>query len=393
MAESAFNGSTPLGRPTSSPEFFYTNAMYDDVFKTLGCAIRERQGLSLLIGESGTGKTKLIQLLSSTIEEQVRIFHCTSRPRTFADLLTTFGNLSVMPSHTNTVPVQLETLAEDLRLWTFYNGTTVLVIDDAHLLESAILAQLSLLLDLKSSSVSFLQIILVGHPALEKKLTRVELQPLRERVTAACHLHPLPPEEVRQLILQRYPSPKGLRQYLFTAEAIERISYASSGIPARINVLCDRALISAYARGQKVVSLQIIEDLPEDISPPPQRSSRPQLSSILPIATRDQEQHLVAVRNRASLYLLRHSILRFGRAFILIGFCAVFLLTGIMAKKFIPPVEQITATIPHMVQQTRSMLATLAQKVLTYLPTRQDRPPLPVPQKSGKLARYGQKDQ
>lgn len=395
MAESSFIASAVLGRPTNSPDFFYTNAMYDGVYKALSTAIRERKGLSLLVGESGTGKSKLIHLLSSTIEEQVRVCHCTSQPSTFADLLATFDDPFVLPNRMSTVPVKLETIADRLRLWVYYKGTTVLVVDDAHLLDSAVLAQLTLLLDLNNPFSSLLQIILVGRPELEGKLARPELQQLRERVTMRCQLQALHPEEVRRFIFQRYPSPKGLRQYLFTGDAIERITYDSGAIPARISLLCDSALMSAYARGQKVVSLQTVEEITEKVlrSPEKRRSPKVSLSPLLPVLEPDleQEQYLVSVKNRASIHSVRHSFLRFGRALIIIGLSAVLLLAGVTASKLIP-IDQLTTALPIMVEKTRKMLSTLAQKVFIDPPPQQERDSHPVAQKSGKLVSLDRKE-
>lgn len=395
MAESSFIASTVLGRSTNAPDFFYTNAVYDGVYKTLSTAIRERTGLSLLVGEAGTGKTKLMQLLSSTIEEQVRICHCTSQPSTFADLLTTFDDPFVLPNRMSAVPVKLETIADRLRLWVYYKGTTVLVIDDAHLLDNAVLAQLTLLLDLNNPFSSLLQIILIGRPELESKLARPELQQLRERVTVRCQLQPLHPEEVRRFIFQRYPSPKGLRQYLFTPEAIERIIDDSDAIPARINLLCDSALMSAYARSQKVVSLQIVEEITEKVSPLPERRRVPKVlppPQLILEPDLGQEHYRIAAKNRASLHSLRHSFLRFGRALIIIGLCAALLLAGVTASKLIA-MDQLTTTLPVMVEKTRKMLSTFVQKVFVDPPPQQKRGSQPGPQKTGKLVSLDQKEQ
>lgn len=371
-----------LGRAESRPHFFYTNAVYDQAYKTISNALRARKGLVVLTGEAGTGKTKLMRLMSTTLEEQIRLCLCTSPPTTLWELLAIFDDLLVLPDRGSEIPLKLDAITDRLRMWAYCKGTTALVLEDAHTLNTTVLDHLSLLLDLNTTFGPLLQIVLVGRPELEEKLAAPELRHIHERIAVRSRLTPLYPEEVRTFIHQRYRTARGLRQYLFTAEAIDRIAVHSQAIPARITLLSEGALIAAYAQGHKVVTPETVEDLAAKLFAAPAREPVPLLPAptSLPSLTPDH-----VPQSSGHRHALRHvhlRIVRFSRAFITIGLCAVLLLAGLLIGKYVPT-ERLAAALPVVIEKTKKTLAFFPGLLFAdSVPPHQGRYQQPLPQRS-----------
>ena len=128
----------------------------------------------------------------------------------------------------------------------------VLIIDEAQNLSIDVLEQLRLLTNLETNERKLLQIILIGQPELRDMLLKPELEQLALRVVARFHLDPLAEEETAHYIKHRL-SVAGMNGLIpFDREARHRIFELTRGVPRRINLLCDRALLGAYAGGQRV---------------------------------------------------------------------------------------------------------------------------------------------
>ena len=141
-----FPSSRRIGRADSQFQFFYTNAVYDQAYKAISSALRAQKGLILLTGDAGTGKTKLMGLISTTLEEQIYFCRCDSLPTTLWELLSLFDDFLVLPDRGSEVSLKLEAIADRLRMWAYRKRIAVLVIDDAHRLSTEVLDHLSLFL-------------------------------------------------------------------------------------------------------------------------------------------------------------------------------------------------------------------------------------------------------
>ena len=366
-----FSSSRRIGHADSQSQFFYANAIYDQAYIAISSALRAQKGLILLTGDAGTGKTKLMGLISTTLEEQIYFCRCESLPTTLWELLSLFDDFLVLPDRGSGVSLKFEAIADRLRMWAYRKRITVLVIDDAHRLSTEVLDRLSLLLDLDQTFGSLLQIVLVGRSDLETKLATPELHHMQTRVAVRAQLVPLQPEEVRSFIYQRYRTPRGLRQYLFTPEAIDRIAEYSQAIPGRITLLSEGALMAAYAQGQKVVTPELVVDLAVKLSSSPNREAAPQPGVPAPKPFIEDEDSPKSSLQRSEILHLRHRILRFGRALVIIGLCAVLLLAGLILGKHISR-ERLTNVLPHVIETTKRTLSFFPRLISTnFTPTHQ----------------------
>jgi general secretion pathway protein A len=144
-------------------------------------------------------------------------------------------------------------------------STTVLIVDEAHLLSWELLEEIRLLGNLETTQEKLLQIVLVGQPELDRNLDSPQLRQLKQRVTLRCELEPLRQHEVRPYIERRLSfagaKPDNL---LFPSRTVELIYNYSSGIPRIVNTICENALVIGCAQRVRTITPQIVEEVASD---------------------------------------------------------------------------------------------------------------------------------
>jgi general secretion pathway protein A len=243
------------------PRFLYSTQQTQKALDELTYGIQNRKGLILLTGEVGTGKTTLINCLLDWLRHRKTptAFIFNSRLSTnhlFEFILTDFGIPIDIPLKSNML-MRLNTwLIECFRA----GKSPVLIVDEAQGLSSKLLEEIRLLVNLETSSEKLLQIVLAGQPELEHKLKRPELRQLQQRITLRCSTRPLALEESRGYITERLRISGAMEDPIFASDAMDAVHFYSQGIPRVINLLCERALIIAYAEHFRPVPARIVEE-------------------------------------------------------------------------------------------------------------------------------------
>jgi general secretion pathway protein A len=250
---------------TSDPRFFYSNRLYQEAFTGLRWGIKLRQGLIVITGEPGTGKTTLLKRVTERFEPGIQTALISSHHRNFAQvlrrMLVNFG----LPNPPNNQLIMLEKLRSYLTEEFKENRIVGVLFDEAQDIDVRTLKELELLLDLDIDSQKLLQIVLLGSPELESKLQLPELRSIKQRVALWCRLAPLKSHEVGPYVDYRVMRAGHERQNLFTPDSVEQIALFSRGIPRLINVICDNALLAAYRAGRKSVSPEMIQKVVCDL--------------------------------------------------------------------------------------------------------------------------------
>jgi general secretion pathway protein A len=247
------------------PRFFYSNPVYREALVTLHYGIEARKGFVIVTGEAGTGKTTLLRMLMHNLDSAIHTAFIFNPRLSFTALLRfILSDLGVASSAKDRLKLteQLNShLIEQLK-----KGETVaLLVDEAQALSDEILEELRLLSNLETDREKLLQIVLMGQPELERKLDEPELRQLKQRVTLRCRLLPLSQHEVGLYIALRLKTAGYEGKELFAAEAVEKITHYSNGIPRLVNVVCDNALVIASAASKKRVSAEMIEEVARDL--------------------------------------------------------------------------------------------------------------------------------
>jgi general secretion pathway protein A len=144
--------------------------------------------------------------------------------------------------------------------------TTVLVVDEAHLLSTGILEEIRLLTNLETAEAKLLQILLVGQPELDDKLDSIELRQLKQRIAFRSRLVALDLGETKGYIERRLQlaGVNSDTSTIFPTQTIAAIYRYSAGTPRLINTICENALIAAYAKKIHSVTAEIIEGIATD---------------------------------------------------------------------------------------------------------------------------------
>jgi general secretion pathway protein A len=234
-------------------------------------------GFVLLTGEIGAGKTTVCRCFLEQIPSNCNIAYIFNPKLTAVELLQ-----SICEEFHVTVPqrYQLPPTVKDYidPLNTFLlqahgaGQNNVLIIDEAQNLSADVLEQLRLLTNLETSERKLLQIILIGQPELRTMLQRPELEQLAERVIARYHLGALSQIETAQYIQHRLEV-SGLTHALpFDSKTLAHIHQLARGVPRRINLLCDRALLGAFGAGQASVSRALVDQAADEVFVRPARA-------------------------------------------------------------------------------------------------------------------------
>jgi len=255
-----FNLREPPFSIAPDPAFLYMSSRHQEALGHLLYGTGQYGGFVQLTGEVGTGKTTIVRtLLAQKLDNvDVAMIH---NPRQseiefVASICDELGVAYDKP------PVSIKALVDALNehlLKAHAAGRrTVLIIDEAQNLDPKVLEQVRLLTNLETDKEKLLRIMLIGQPELIELLARPDLRQLASRITARFHLTPLSLQETVQYIVHRLQVAGGASD-LFADAAIKRVHHHARGIPRQINIICDRALLGAYAKGYRTVTTEVVD--------------------------------------------------------------------------------------------------------------------------------------
>ncbi len=246
------------------PRYLFMSRRHREALAHLLYGLNGGGGFVLLSGEIGAGKTTVCRCFLEQIPKRTNVAYIFNPKLTVNELLKSvcdeFG-IAYEPQGPGpaTVKDYLDPLNDFLLKTHAVGQNNVLIIDEAQMLSADVLEQLRLLTNLETNARKLLQIVLIGQPELRSMLARPELEQLAQRVIARFHLKALSATETTQYIRHRLAVAGMTRGMPFDRQAIERIHQLSRGIPRRINLLCDRAMLGAYARGTHRIGREIVD--------------------------------------------------------------------------------------------------------------------------------------
>jgi type II secretory pathway predicted ATPase ExeA len=250
---------------TPDAQFFYTNATYEEAYANLLYGVRERKGFMMLTGEVGTGKTTILRRLMEELDTNVPFAFFYNTTLTFGELLTFICEELDLKAEGTGHLAKIQALNKFLINQLEKGSTAVLFVDEAQNLREEVFENLRLLSNLETSREKLLQIILAGQPELEAKLRQPELRQLKQRMFSHSRLGPLGKEQVGAFIEYRLKAVGYARNDLFPRDTVREIANYSKGIPRLVNIICDNALLIAYADSKKSISSEIIREVARDL--------------------------------------------------------------------------------------------------------------------------------
>lgn len=254
---------------TPDPTCFVPTVRHNEALAALYYGVRRHKGFVVVTGEVGTGKTLLLRCLLRLLEESkdvsyAYLFNSRLSPVEFLQYILADFGMQVSGKNKGEL---LFDLGQYLVERHARKMTTVLVIDEAHLLSEDLLEEVRLLSNLETYDDKLLQIVLVGQPELDQKLDSVSLRQLKQRIALRTQLLPMTLDEVGRYVEQRLQiaSAESKAPSLFPPQTIAKIHRYSRGYPRLINSICENALIAAYAKQLWEVSPEMIDSIAREL--------------------------------------------------------------------------------------------------------------------------------
>lgn len=252
---------------TPDPSFFYLSPTHQEALAHLRYGIEEKKGFIVLTGEVGCGKTLLSRMLLNQLDPQrfetILIFNpqldC---QQLLKAILRDMGETPISDVHADLLHQMHTVFLNKVK----QGKNIVLVVDEAQNLSRDVFEQIRLLSNLETDDQKLLQIILIGQPELKQRLNANDLRQLKQRVLVYYDVTPLNRKDVCHYVQHRLhlaagetPPPQ------FSSWALSRIYRYSKGIPRVINNLCDKALLSAYAKANHEVCASDVSTAIKDV--------------------------------------------------------------------------------------------------------------------------------
>ena len=221
----------------------------------------QRKGIIAITGEIGTGKTTLCRLFLNQLEQKE------ANVKTAFILNPQFSNMELLEAIIKDFGISASRrsrLSLISRLNAFLlqesekGGNVLLIIDEAQNLKAVQLEQVRLLSNLETEKDKLLQIILVGQPELNNKLSLWSLRQLQQRIMVRYHIGPLEKEEIRDYINHRLHT-AGASRLHFDDQAMASVAEFSGGVPRLINIICDRALLAGFVEESHQIGAEIMD--------------------------------------------------------------------------------------------------------------------------------------
>jgi len=234
-------------RITPHTEFFFAGANRGATLEALIYAITHDEGIVKVSGEVGSGKTMLCRMLLEKLPDNVETVYLANPSLSRHDILHAIAEELKAPLTGKRANQLLRALQDQLLAIYAAGRLVVVMVDEAHAMPPETLEEIRLLSNLESNRHKLLHIVLFGQPELDEHLSQKNMRQLKERITHNFALDPFLRSDIGSYLMFRMRAAGYHGPDLFTPGAIQLISHASEGLTRRINILADKALLSAFS--------------------------------------------------------------------------------------------------------------------------------------------------
>lgn len=253
---------------TPNTHFFLNMASYHKAYNMLMVSLANAEGFIKIVGEVGTGKTMLCRKVLNTLEEDKENYVTAYIPN---PVLSPKGLFLAFAEELNIEIDQdvghhrlLKAITEKLVEFSAGNKQVVLFIDEAHAMPEQTLEALRLLTNIETEQVKLFQVVLFAQPELDVLLSQPSLRQLRQRITFSFEIEALDRDGVERYVVHRLATAGYNGPFLFSKRALDFLFRTSDGIPRVINILCHKALMVAFGKGERTVQIDHVKSAADD---------------------------------------------------------------------------------------------------------------------------------
>ncbi len=277
MYEAFYGLSSKPFQLNPDPSFYFGSKQHRRAKAYLEYGLLRNEGFIVITGEIGAGKTTIVRgLLESMDANAVTAANLVSTQLDAEDTLRMVGAAFGVRVKDVSKADLLMALEAFLVTQVSEGKRSLLIVDEAQNLTSRAVEELRMLSNFQFGEQALLQTFLVGQPEFREILQHPNMQQLRQRVTATCHIGPLDVEETKGYIEHRLKCAGGSGRPAFGVGAFEAIFKATGGIPRRINSVCDRLLLLGFLAGKEHLSVddvdEVVNEMQEESGGAPNRN-------------------------------------------------------------------------------------------------------------------------
>jgi general secretion pathway protein A len=240
------------------PIYLFLSKSHEEAMAHLTYAMIQGDGFVEITGEVGTGKTTLCRAFLEDLDKNTKAAYIFNPKLNSIQLIKAINDEFGISSKADNTKDLIDTFNSFLIENKAKGKKILLIIDEAQNLTNEVMEQLRLLSNLETTKHKLLQIILVGQTELREKLNSHALRQLAQRITLSCQLIPLSYKEVRKYIQHRINIASRKPRIKLTRVAYWAIYRYSGGIPRLINIVCDRALLTAFGLDKQRITGNIV---------------------------------------------------------------------------------------------------------------------------------------
>jgi general secretion pathway protein A len=266
MYESFYSFSAMPFQLTPDSRFYFGSQEHRKAMAFLQYGLAQREGFVVITGEIGAGKTTLVEHLLSTLDPNEYVV-----ARVVTTQLSGYDTLCVIANAFGITSDGIEKGALISRVRQFFAGIqaqgkhALVIVDEAQSLTKEAVEELRMLSNLTAGPRAPFQGVFLGQPEFRAALSSPELQQLRQRVTASCHLGALKAEDTRKYIEHRLTRVGWNNDPAFSDSAFAEIHWHSGGIPRRINSLCSRLLLLGYLEERHLIEALVVANVAKEM--------------------------------------------------------------------------------------------------------------------------------
>lgn len=266
MYESHFGFKTRPFTATPNTECFFPTEHTRRAFESVVSCIDRASGAALIVGGSGLGKSLLLQVIGSHFQQgySVAILESasiTSRRELLQSILFELG----LPYRGMEEGELRLTLMDYLKPSDRCPNGLLLCVDEAHLLQTKLLEELKMIMNLVRDGRPRARLVLAGNATIEERLTDPKLESLNQRIATRAYLQPMSQNECRDYVAAHLNHVGRQTLEIFDDDAVEAVHTATNGIPRLVNQVCDHSFILAIAEGKARITKEIINEAWSDI--------------------------------------------------------------------------------------------------------------------------------
>lgn len=250
---------------SADPRFLWCSETHNEALANLKYGVMERNGVVVLTGDIGTGKTTLVNALLDMLSDDVRIAKINHPSLEATEFLTlvakTFDPSAIVVGQSDLLlffSSFLKKVHNDGKI-------ALLIVDEAHHLTPEVLEEIRLLSNIEQNGTRLLNIIFIGQKELKPMLSLPRCRALQQRITLYYEIQLLSQAETAKYVSHRL-NVCGRKEQLFTSSALQKIYAFSRGNPRLINILCHRALLTGYVKNRRTIDGDIITECSQEIT-------------------------------------------------------------------------------------------------------------------------------